>query len=138
MALTLIVAGCGRDAQLRVSEARLRYAVRPGGFVVHDLPATASEPARQIVVLEVVVRRLSQPKLAGLTLDVSLRDARGREKDHRRVWVDTSRIPNDGEEKHDLRLEGVSFAPGDRFRVEIRHPVPVAERGNYREFATSS
>jgi hypothetical protein len=36
-------------------------------------------------------------------------------------------------------LEDVAgYAPGDRFVVAVRHPVPEAERGEYREFSEAS
>ncbi|MCM2270064.1 MAG: hypothetical protein NDJ75_08175, partial [Thermoanaerobaculia bacterium] len=99
------------------------------GFLVRDEPGAE----RPRILLDVTVRGEARPPLPGITLDVSMADGGGREKARRLVWVDTSALGPGGEQTT-LTLEGLEFAPGDGFWVEVRTPVPAAERGDYREF----
>lgn len=131
--LTALAAGCGPSRVERVEQVRSRYQAAVSGWVVEQDPATL--PVKQSVLLDLVVSHDSPEKLPGITLDLTQTGADRQEKRRWRVWVDTSGIePGPGRQvSHDLGT--VELAPGDRFAVEVRHPVPAAERDGYREFS---
>jgi hypothetical protein len=87
------------------------------------------------VVLDIVVRHDSREKLPGITVEVELADGARREKEHYRVWIDTPRIERGPGAQVSYVLEDVPYVEGDAFFVEVRSPVPAAERGLYREFS---
>ncbi|KAB2965743.1 MAG: hypothetical protein F9K18_06315 [Thermoanaerobaculia bacterium] len=126
-------AACARDPARRIEAARARYSATVQSFVVRDDP----EASRQQIVLDVLVEWKGGEPLPGLTLDVSMIDPGGREKARRRVYADVSRVDRGGAQVS-LVLEEVPYAAGDGFSVEVRGPVPAAERGDYREFASGS
>jgi hypothetical protein len=132
LAATSLVAGlaaCAGDPARALEARRARYSADLGAFLVQD------DPARSLprILLDVTVRGDARPPLTGLTLDVSIADAAGREKERRHVFVDTSAVGPGGEQMT-LTLDDVDYAPGDGFWVEVRGPVPPAERALYREF----
>ncbi len=61
----------------------------------------------------------------------------GAEKARRRLWVDTSGIDKGVEVQVTATVADLDYQPGDGFHVEVRHPIPVAERGDYREFGAN-
>jgi hypothetical protein len=75
--------------------------------------------------------------LPGVTLDVDQVDAAGRGKRHWRLWIETAGLAPGREVRSVRVLEGVDYAPGDRFRAEVRQTVPEAERAAYREWSDS-
>jgi hypothetical protein len=124
------IAACAGDPVAEIERRRAAYDATLTGFLVRDEPGAAHPK----VLLDVTVRGESKPPLAGITLDVSMADGAGKEKARRRVWVDTSALGPGGEQTT-LTLDGLDFVPGDGFWVEVRTPVPPAERGDYRELA---
>lgn len=135
----LAFAGCVPEAE-RVMEARSRYEATVNGWVVEQTPR-AQSGVEQRVLLDVLVRHQpgdSVEPLPGFTLDVSHTGPDRREKEHRRVWVDASRIAPGPGSLVTLTLDGLDVRPGDRFRVEVRNPIPAGERGGYREFPDAS
>lgn len=98
-------------------------------------PEAAPVAAERDVVLDLLVHNDSRETLPGITVDVSQAGEDEVEKAHFRVWVDTSRIAPGQSTQVSHVLEGVPFAPGDRFAVEVVSPVPAEQRGEYREFA---
>ena len=52
-----------------------------------------------------------------------------------KIWVDTAGLPKANQKQVSHILEDVDYQEGDGFSAEIRHPVPEAERGDYREFS---
>jgi len=131
--LLALLAGCGPSAAERVEQARSRYQAEVNGWVVDQDPSTM--PPRQSVLLDIVVHHDSAEKLPGITLDLTQSGADRKEKRRWKVWVDTSSLePGPGTQvSHPLRDADVQ--PGDRFRVEVRHPVPAEERGEYKELS---
>jgi hypothetical protein len=125
----LAAAACAGDPVQEVERRRAAYEAELTGFLVRDDPAAE----RPTIVLDVLVRGEAKPPLAGLTLDISMADAAGREKARRRAWVDTRGIGPGGVQTA-VTLEGLEYATGDGFWVEVRSPIPAAERGEYREF----
>jgi hypothetical protein len=95
----------------------------------------AAPPESSDVLLDIVVQHDSREKLAGITLEVGLVDAGKREKEHYRIWVDTSQIERGPGTQVSYLLEDVPYEEGDGFFVEVRADVPPPERGLYREFA---
>jgi len=129
--------GCGDRGPERVARIRAQYEARLNGFVVRDLPAEGETPARQEILLDILVRRDGRDSLAGLTLDLSVAGAGGAEKARRRLRVDTSGIDKGVEVQVTATVADLDYQPGDGFHVEVRHPIPVAERGDYREFGAN-
>lgn len=99
---------------------------------------SAAEPALTNVVLDILVSTEALDYLPGITVDASQADAAGNEKAHWRLWVDTSQVVRGAGSQVTKVLEGVSYEEGDGFFVEVRHPVPAAERGEYKEFSEAS
>ena len=139
--------GCG-PSDRDIAEAREQYLAVPDGFVVRQEPLTGAATApdreprlRQDVELSLAVRRQApdgeaREGLPGITLDVEQVDAEGKSRRHWRVWVDTAGLAPGREIRTGHVLEDVDYAPGDGFRVEVRHDVPEAERVKsiYREW----
>jgi hypothetical protein len=125
----LALASCGGDRVAEVEARRARTTAEVTGFVVQDQPG-----GERRVVLDVLVRSQAKPPLDGVTLDVSIAGADGKERDRRRVWVDTPGAGPGGVQVS-VPLEGVDYRPGDGYWAEVRSPVPAAERGDYRELA---
>lgn len=90
----------------------------------------------QRVLLDILIKHDSYDKLPGITVEISMSDPGGQEKNHWRVWFDTSDIEKANVTQFTHILEDVSYEEGDGFFVEVRHPVPEEERGEYREFAS--
>ena len=93
-------------------------------------------PVIQTVMLDIIVQHNSHDTVPGLTVDISMADGSGVEKGHWRVWLDTSSVVQATPTQFTHILEGVGYEEGDGFAAEVRHPVPVAERGDYKEFST--
>jgi hypothetical protein len=124
---------CGGDPGARIESRRAEYTATLQSFVVQDDPGTGT----QRIVLDVLVDWSGSDPLPGLTLDVSMADPAGAEKVRRRVWVETAQLRRGGEQLA-LVLDGLPWQPGDGFFVEVRTPVPAAERGEYREFGAAA
>ncbi len=130
----LLVAGtaCAGDPATKIEQRRARYDASLQSFVVRDDPG-----APQQYLLDVLVTwQGGEEALAGLTLDVSMADAAGKEKVERRAWVDVAGVGRGGTQVA-VTLTDLPWQPGDGFFVEVRTPIPVAERGAYREFAAA-
>lgn len=109
-------------------------------------------PVQTNVLLDVLIRHDNQENLPGLTLEVVQMAEGGpaeatweeilaspQRKATWRIWVETSAIGRGQGASVTYLLEDVAgYAPGDRFVVAVRHPVPPAERGEYREFSEAS
>ncbi len=100
------------------------------GIVEEDLL-----PPRTDVILDIVVRHSAPEMLPGITLDVSHADADEVEKDHFRIWVETSGLAKGETLQVNETFEDVDFEEGDRFFVEVRHSIPPEERSEYWEFS---
>jgi hypothetical protein len=125
----LVIAACAGDSSRAIELRRAKYTATLSGFVVKDEPGRAKPQ----IVLDVLVQGGSKPPLPGLTLDVSMAGADGKEKLVRRVWVDTATVGTSGEQKT-VVFDDIDYAPGDGFFVEVRNAIPAAERAQYREF----
>jgi len=141
-------AACAPDSpEDRIAALRSRYTASLNSFAVEqtplepaaeapaDTPLLDPIPTRDDVMLDVLVQRRSDEPLPGLTLDVTQVDGERREKRHYRIWIDVSQITKGRGQSVSHRLPDVDFEEGDGFHVEVRHPVPPEERGEYREFS---
>ncbi|MDH4066453.1 MAG: hypothetical protein OEW19_18785 [Acidobacteriota bacterium] len=90
---------------------------------------------RQDVLLDILLQHDSPEKLPGITLDISMVDAAEKPVASWKVWVDTAKLPKATGTQFTNLLEDVPYEEGYAFSVEVRHPIPVEERGEYREFA---
>jgi hypothetical protein len=160
----LVAGACGppQSPEERVAELRSRYDAMLNGFVVNQAPVEeamaeempmemeaeeAAEPAMeegemmaepmpllQEVLLDILVSTTSRETLPGLTVDITQVDAEKNVKQTWRVYLDTSAVHRGPGTQITHRLEGVEYQEGDGFNVEVRHPVPPEERGEYQEF----
>jgi hypothetical protein len=97
--------------------------------------AGAGAPAvRSDAILQVVVTTAGQQDLPGVTLDVRQVGADRHVKERRQVWVETAGLGRGGETRVTHVMENVDWDAGDGFVVEVRTPIPAAERAAYREF----
>jgi len=131
LALVVSTVACAGNPLRELEQARSRHRATLQSFVVRDDPASG----QQQILLDLLLERdgVGEP-IPGITLDVSMADAQGVEKAHRRVWVEAAGLGPGGLQTA-ITLEGLPFEPGDGFYVEVRSPVPEAERTEYREFA---
>ena len=90
-------------------------------------------PARQEILLDILVRRDGRDSLDGLALDLSVAGSGGAEGPAlgRHLRDRQSRV------QVTATVADLDYQPGDGFHVEVRHPIPVAERGDYREFGAN-
>lgn len=131
----VLAPGCARDPIAEIESRRARYSASLGGFVVREYPAAEQGAARQEILLDVLVQFDGREPLDGLTLDLSMADGAGREKARRLLWVDVTGLGKGPGRQYSLVVDDLPYQAGDGFWVEVRSPVPAAERGEYREFA---
>jgi hypothetical protein len=161
----LVAAGCAPKSQAdKVAELRGYYSARLNGFILEEEPMITEVPeleaveildegvidgvepgevvdevaaieVREKIRLDILIQHRSNEKLPGLTVDVSMVDSAEMEKGHWRVWFDTSQLTKATVTQFTHVLEEVGYEEGDGFFVEVRQPIPVEERGDYREFS---
>lgn len=143
-----------RDTPQPVAEVTLVEPAEAAGEEVEGAEGAIEEPVPVTtkIVLDLLIRNENKENLPGLTLEVAQMAEGGPEQgtwdeivaspQHKaswRIWVDTSSIGRGPGTSVTHLLENVEgYAPGDRFVVTVRHPVPPGERGDYREFAEAS
>ena len=96
-----------------------------------DMPA---EPAMVDVMLDILVHNEGAGTLDGITVDLTIADPDGAEKERRLLWVETAGLTKGSQTQVVYDLNDVVYTEGDGFHVEVRHPIPMEERGDYREF----
>jgi len=161
----MVAAGCAPKSHAdKVAKLRGHYSARLNGFLLEEEPVITEVPEleaveiidegvvdgvepgepvaemaaielREKVRLDVLIQHRSDEKLPGVTVDISMVDSAEREKGHWRVWFDTSELAEATVTQFTHVLEEVGYEEGDGFFVEVRHPIPVEERGDYREFS---
>ena len=143
-----------RDTPQPVAEEPAGEPAEAAGEEVEGAAGAIEEPVpiATKIVLDLLIRNENKENLPGLTLEVAQMAEGGPEQgtwdeivaspQHKaswRIWVDTSSIGRGPGTSVTHLLENVEgYAPGDRFVVTVRHPVPPGERGDYREFAEAS
>lgn len=95
-------------------------------------------PAIQNIRLDILLQHDSHEKLPGITLDIYMVDASETEVATWKLWVDTAELPKATGTQFTHLLEDVDYQEGYAFSVEVRHPIPAEERGDYREFANAA
>lgn len=93
-----------------------------------------AEFVRTDVILDVLVSTRSEPTLDGVTLDLTHVDGAQKLKGRRTLFIDTSSLIRGVGVQISHVIEDVDYAEGDGFHVEVRVPIPVEERGEYREY----
>ncbi len=148
----------------RVAQIRSLYKAKLNGFLVQEEPLVPLEappegeegveaparaegaeaelpaepvPVRQKVLLDIMLQHDSPERLPGVTVDISMVDGNQQPKGEWRAWFETADIPKANQRVFTYVLEDVDYREGDGFAVEVRHPVPPEERGDYQEFAVS-
>ena len=96
-----------------------------------DMPA---EPALVNVMLDILVHNEGSGTLEGITVDLTIADPDGMEKERRLLWIETAGLIKGSQSQVVHELSDVAYTEGDGFHVEVRHPIPMEERGDYREF----
>jgi hypothetical protein len=100
-----------------------------------EMPMAEEVPVLQNVNIEILLQHDSPEKLPGITLDVEMVDSSQKTKGTWKVWAETANLPKATGTQFSHRLEDVDYVVGDGFNVEVRFPVPPAERSEYREFS---
>ena len=100
-----------------------------------DMPA---EPAMVSVMLDILVHNEGSGTLDGITVDLTIADPDGAEKERRLLWIETAGLTKGSQTQVVYDLNDVAYTEGDGFHVEVRHPIPMEERGDYREFDAES
>jgi hypothetical protein len=94
-------------------------------------------PANPDIMLDILIQHDSPELLPGITLDISMADGAGNAKGDWKVWFDTATMKKANVTQYTHVLEDVPYEEGDGFFVEVRHPVPAEERGEYSEFSSA-
>ncbi len=95
-------------------------------------------PTPHNVLLDFLLHNEGEGALDGVTVDLTIADADGTEKGRHLIWVDTTGWVKGQQQQIAHELMGVEYVEGDGFHVEVRHPIPMEERGDYREFAAEN
>jgi hypothetical protein len=165
--MLLLAACGGGSPEEKVARLRGMYSARLNGFLVQEAPAAEPEmmagegaepmapeaatgegegemaepmempPANPSIMLDILIQHDSPELLSGITVDVSMADGEGNEKGAWKVWFDTATMKKANVTQYTHVLEDVPYEEGDGFFAEIRHPVPVEERGDYSEFSSA-
>ena len=151
-----LLAACAGEGG--VSGARAGYIAEMGSFSVVQAPAMAEEvaedaeadaevdaetaeeaaapaaPAMVTVLLDFLIHNEGSGALDGVTVDLTIADPDGNEKERHLLWVDTTGLTKGSQRQVAHELTDVAYVDGDGFHVEVRYPIPMEERGDYREF----
>ena len=152
VAALLLLAACAGEGG--VAGARAGYIAEMGSFSVVQAPAMAeeatedaeaeaeateeaaapTEPAMVTVLLDFLIHNEGSGALDGVTVDLTIAGPDGNEKERRLIWVDTAGLTKGSQRQVAHDLTDVAYSDGDGFHVEVRNPIPMEERGDYREF----
>ncbi len=154
-----LLAACG-GGEGGVAGARAGFIAEMGSFSVVQPPAAAEEategaeaeaeaaadaegteesaepvePATVTVLLDFLIHNEGAGALDGVTVDLTIAGPDGNEKERRLLWVETAGLTKGSQRQVAHELTDVAYVDGDGFHVEVRHPIPMEERGDYREF----
>ena len=151
--------GCAsKSPEDKVAEIRSLFKARMNGFIIEEEPIIVEQPVieeaevegeevveedlvvqpiqtRQNARLDILIQNDSYDRLPGVTVEISMADGAGEEKAHWRVWFDTAEIGKASVTQFTHILEDSSYEEGDGFFAEVRNPIPLDERAEYREFS---
>ena len=122
---------------VEVTDEGVEEATEEGVIEEEAIDPMADIEVSQKVRLDVLIQHRSDERLPGITVDISMIDSSEVEKGHWRVWFDTSEVTQATVTQFTHLLEDVGYEEGDGFFLEVRHPVPVEERSEYRDFSTA-
>ncbi len=125
----------GAEVEPAAEDETMAAEASEGGAIELDTEPVAM---RQDVQLEILLQHDSPEKLPGVTLDISMVNAGEVEVAHWKLWVDTAKLPKATGTQFSHLLEDVDYEEGYAFSVEVRHPIPVEERSEYREFSAAA
>ncbi len=151
-AIALLALACGGGGG--VAEVRAGYIAQMQSFKVlaptadeamegedaeADMEAEAegempAEPATVDVLLDILVHNEGSGTLDGITVDLTIAGPDGAEKERQLLWIETAGLTKGSQSQVVYELNDVAYTEGDGFHVEVRHPIPMEERGDYREF----
>jgi hypothetical protein len=155
----LSLACTAKSPEDKIADIRALYSARLNGFIIEEEPIAVPEveaeevgdaevvdealvveptPVRQLIRLDILIQHDSYELLPGVTVDISMANSAGEEKGHWRAWFDTSKVVKANVTQFTHILEDMAYEEGDGFFAEIRKPIPVEERSEYREFAKIS
>ena len=103
-----------------------------------DEAAAPAEPAMATVLLDFLLHNEGSGTLDGITVDLTIAGPDGNEKERRLLWVETAGLTKGSQRQVAHELTDVGYVEGDGFHVEVRNPIPMEERGDYREFDAGS
>ncbi len=162
---TGLALGCpAKTPEEKVASIRNLYSARLNGFIIEEEPLPVAEivveepgeseaaeedvieaveedvifeppPMRQQARLDILILHDSYELLPGVTVDISMANSAGEEKNHWRIWFDTSDIGKASVTQFTHILEDISYEEGDGFFAEVRNPIPEDEWKDYREFS---
>ncbi len=89
----------------------------------------------QDVILDILLSYDGHDALPGVTVDVTHIGPSEEEKGVYKVYLDTSDVHRGPPSQMSHRLEDVPYEEDDGFHVEVRSPIPAAERSEYQEFS---
>lgn len=142
------LAGCAeKDPFLALEAQRSQYTAQAQGFYVDErvietdpvLDASGNEVSiepnvEKDILLDILVKSEADDALAGLTVDLEHVDSTGNLKASHRFFLETGDVRRGTVGTFSEKLVNVDFTEGDGFTVNVRSPVPEAERSEYREF----
>ncbi len=156
-AFLLLLAACA--SEVGVADARAGYIAELQSFSVVPAPEAAAEqaeaevtaaaepesdtpgqgeappePGMATVLLDFLIHNEGSGTLDGVTVDLTIAGPDGNEKERRLLWVDTVGLTKGSQRQVAHELTDAAYTEGDGFHVEVRHPIPMEERGDYREF----
>ena len=159
VACGLSIACTPKSPQDKIADIRALYSAELNGFIVEEEPIVVPEaeveevgeaevveealvvepiPVRQLIRLDLLIKHDSYELLPGVTVDISMVNSAKQEKGHWKVWFDTSEVHKANVTQFTHILEDMAYEEGDGFFAEIRNPIPVEERSEYREFSETS
>ncbi len=100
--------------------------------------AMTPEPQLVDVLLDILIHNEGNGALDGITLDLTIADPDGAEKERRLLYVETLGLTKGSQSQITYELTDVAYVEGDGFHVEVRRPIPLEEQGDYREFAAET
>jgi hypothetical protein len=99
-----------------------------------DLDFGTSPAVDQRAQLDILLKHDSFEKLPGITVDITQVDAGMNQKGRWLLWLDTANVERANPTQYSHVIEDLEYVEGDAFSVEVRHPIPEGERGDYKEF----
>ncbi len=148
LAVATLSGACGESDPYAVIEAqRAQYTAQAQGFYVDErvidrepiMDADGNEVSIEPIIekdilFDMLVQSEADQALSGLTVDFEHVDSSGNIKSERKIYLDISAVGRGNVGSFSETLTNVDYTEGDGFTVNVRSPIPEAERSQYREF----